>query len=60
MRAADTRMGSGKGSPEYWVAVIKPGKILYEMRGVSETAARTAMRNASHKMPVKTQFLIKK
>ena len=60
MRAADTRMGSGKGSPEYWVAVIKPGKILYEMRGVSESIARTAMKNASHKMPVKTQFLMKK
>ena len=59
MRAADTRMGSGKGSPEYWVAVIKPGKILYEMRGVSESIARTAMKNASHKMPVKTQFLMK-
>ena len=60
MRAADTRMGSGKGSPEYWVAVIKPGKILYEMRGVSENIARTAMRNASYKMPVKTQFLVKR
>ena len=58
-RAADTRMGSGKGSPEYWVAVIKPGKILYEMRGVSELTARTAMRNASYKMPVKTVFLTK-
>ena len=59
MRAADTRMGSGKGSPEYWVAVVKPGKILYEMRGVSETVARAAMRIASYKMPVKTQFLVK-
>jgi large subunit ribosomal protein L16 len=59
MRAADTRMGSGKGSPEYWVAVVKPGKILYEMRGVSETVARAAMRIASYKMPIKTQFLVR-
>jgi len=57
MRAADTRMGSGKGSPEYWVAVVKPGKILYEMRGVPESVARAAMRIASYKMPVKTQFI---
>ena len=57
MRAADTRMGSGKGSPEYWVAVIKPGKILYEMAGISGTVARSAMRIAAHKMPIKTQFL---
>nr|YP_010732252.1 ribosomal protein L16 [Watanabea sichuanensis]WDY13166.1 ribosomal protein L16 [Watanabea sichuanensis] len=56
-RAADTRMGSGKGSPEYWVAVIKPGKILYEMRGVTELVARSAMRIASYKMPIKTAFL---
>ena len=58
-RAADTRMGSGKGSPEYWVAVIKPGKILYEMQGVSEAVARAAMRIASYKMPIKTQFITK-
>ena len=58
-RAADTRMGSGKGAPEYWVAVIKPGKIIYEMRGVTETVARTAMRNASYKTPFKTLFLTK-
>ena len=57
MRAADTRMGSGKGSPEYWVAVIKPGKILYEMGGISRAVAKSAMRIAAHKMPVKTQFL---
>ena len=57
MRPAETRMGSGKGSPEYWVAVIQPGRILYEMKGVTETLARDAMRNASYKMPVKTQFL---
>ncbi len=60
MRAADTRMGSGKGSPEYWVAVVRPGKILYEMRGVSETVARSAMRIAAYKMPIKTAFLRRK
>ena len=53
------RMGSGKGDPDYWVAVIKPGKILYEMKGVSEPVARAAMRIASYKMPVKTQFLVR-
>lgn len=58
-RAADTRMGSGKGAPEFWVAVVKPGKILYEMRGVSEPIARAAMRIAAYKMPIKTQFLSK-
>jgi len=57
MRPAETRMGSGKGSPEYWVAVIKPGRILYEMKGIPESLARDAMRNASYKMPVKTQFI---
>ncbi len=56
-RAAETRMGSGKGSPEHWVAVIKPGKILYEMKGVPETVARSAMRIASFKMPVKTRVI---
>lgn len=56
-RAADTRMGSGKGSPEYWVAVVKTGKILYEMKGVSPVLAKAAMRIAAHKMPIKTQFL---
>lgn len=60
MRAADTRMGSGKGSPEYWVAVVRPGKILYEMRGVSETVARSAMGIAAYKMPIKTTFLKRK
>lgn len=58
-RAADTRMGSGKGAPEFWVAVVKPGKILYEMRGVPESIARAAMRIAAYKMPIKTQFLSK-
>ncbi len=59
MRPAETRMGSGKGSPEYWVAVVKPGKILYELKGVSETVARNAMRIASYKMPISTQFVVK-
>ena len=58
-RAAETRMGAGKGAPDYWVAVVKPGKILYEMRGVSEAVARSSMRIASYKMPVKTKFLIR-
>nr|WGT92442.1 ribosomal protein L16 [Lobomonas monstruosa] len=59
MRAAGSRMGSGKGAPDYWVAVVHPGKILYEMQGVSETIARQAMRIAAYKMPVKTKFLTK-
>lgn len=59
MRAAETRMGSGKGSPEFWVAVVKPGKIIYELTGVSENIAREAMRIASYKMPIKTQFIKK-
>lgn len=57
-RPAETRMGSGKGSPEYWVAVIKPGRILHEMSGVSESVARAAMRIAAYKMPVRTKFII--
>lgn len=57
MRPAETRMGSGKGSPEFWVAVVKPGKIIYELKGVSENVAREAMRIASYKMPIKTQFI---
>lgn len=60
MRAADTRMGSGKGSPEYWVAVVRPGRILYEMRGVSEVVAKAAMQIAAYKMPIKTAFLRRK
>jgi large subunit ribosomal protein L16 len=52
-------MGSGKGSPEYWVAVIKPGKVLYEIKGVSERIARSAMRIAAYKMPIRTQFIVK-
>lgn len=58
-KPAETRMGSGKGSPEFWVAVIKPGRILYEMDGVSEDIAREAMRLAAHKMPILTKFVAK-
>ena len=54
-----TRMGKGKGAPEYWVAVIKPGRVLFELAGVSEEAAREAMRLASHKLPIKTKFVKK-
>jgi large subunit ribosomal protein L16 len=57
MRAAETRMGSGKGSPEFWVAVVKPGRILYEISGVSEEIAREAMRLAANKLPIKTKFI---
>ena len=56
-KPAETRMGSGKGSPEYWVAVVKPGRILFEVAGVSEEVAREALRLASHKLPIKTKFL---
>lgn len=53
----ETRMGKGKGAPEFWVAVVKPGKILYEMEGVTEDVAREAMRLAGHKLPVRTRFV---
>ena len=56
-KPAETRMGSGKGSPEYWVAVVKPGRVLFEMNGVSEEVAREAMRLASHKLPIKCKFV---
>lgn len=56
-KPAETRMGSGKGSPEYWVAVVKPGRVLFEMAGVTEEVAREAMRLAQHKLPVKTKFV---
>jgi large subunit ribosomal protein L16 len=56
-KPAETRMGSGKGSPEYWVAVVKPGRILFEMGGVPEEDAREAMRLAAHKLPIKTKFV---
>ncbi len=56
-RAAETRMGSGKGAPEYWVAVVKPGRILFEIAGVPEETAKEAMRLASFKLPIKTKFI---
>ena len=56
-KPAETRMGSGKGSPEGWVAVVKPGRVMFEMSGVSEDLAREAMRLAGHKLPVKTKFV---
>ena len=58
LRPTETRMGSGKGSPEYWVAVVKPGRILYEMGGVTENIARRAILIAASKMPIRTQFII--
>ena len=58
-KPAETRMGSGKGSPEYWVAVVKPGRVMFEMAGVTEEQAREAMRLASHKLPVKCKFVKK-
>lgn len=59
MRPAETRMGSGKGNPEFWVAVVKPGRIMFEMNGVSEEIAREAMRLAANKLPIKTKFVIR-
>jgi len=56
-KPAETRMGSGKGAPEMWVAVVKPGRILFEVDGVSEEAAKEALRLASHKLPIKTKFV---
>ncbi len=56
-KPAETRMGSGKGNPEYWVAVVKPGRVMFEMAGVDEALAREAMRLAGHKLPVKTKFV---
>ena len=58
-KPAETRMGSGKGSPEYWVAVVKPGRIMFEMNGVAPEIAREAMRLASHKLPIKCKFITK-
>ena len=58
-KPAETRMGSGKGSPEYWVAVVKPGRVMFEMGGVAEADAREAMRLAGHKLPIKTKFVVK-
>ena len=56
-KPAETRMGKGKGAPEYWVAVVRPGRILYEIEGVSEEAAREALLRAHHKLPIKTRFV---
>ncbi len=56
-KPAETRMGSGKGSPEYWVAVVKPGRVMFEMGGISEETAKEAMRLAGHKLPIKTKFV---
>ena len=58
-KPAETRMGSGKGAPEYWVAVVKPGRILFEIAGVPEDTAREALRLAMHKLPIKTKFVTK-
>ena len=56
-KPAETRMGSGKGSPEYWVAVVKPGRVMFEVSGVSEEVAREAIRLAQHKLPIKSKFV---
>ena len=58
-KPAETRMGSGKGSPEYWVAVVKPGRVLFEMGGIPEESAREALRLAAHKLPLKTKIVAK-
>ena len=58
-KPAETRMGSGKGSPEYWVCVVKPGRVLFEMDGVSKEIAQEAMRLAGHKLPIKTKFVMR-
>ena len=58
-KPAETRMGSGKGSVEYWVAVVKPGRVMFEMDGVAEDVAKEAMRLAGHKLPIKTKFIVK-
>ena len=58
-KPAETRMGSGKGSPEHWVAVVKPGRVMFELAGVDEQLAREAMRLAGHKLPVRTKFVMR-
>jgi len=58
-KPAETRMGKGKGAPEYWVSVVKPGRIMFEIEGVSEEIAKEAMRLASHKLPIKTKFVVR-
>lgn len=57
IKPAETRMGKGKGSPEYWVAVVKPGRVMFEIEGISEEDAREAMRLAGHKLPIRTRFV---
>lgn len=57
VKPAETRMGSGKGNPEFWVAVVKPGRVMFELSGVSEAQAREAIRKAGHKLPIKTRFV---
>lgn len=58
-KPAEVRMGSGKGSPEYWVAVVKPGRVMFELEGVTEAQAKEALRLASHKLPVRCKFVVK-
>ena len=58
-KPAETRMGSGKGNPEHWVAVVKPGRVMFELSGVPEPVAREAMRLAMHKLPIKTRFVVR-
>ena len=58
-KPAEVRMGSGKGAPDHWVAVVKPGRVMFEMSGVSESIAREAMRLAGHKLPINTRFVVK-
>jgi large subunit ribosomal protein L16 len=58
-KPAETRMGSGKGNPEFWVAVVKPGRVLFEMRDVEDSIAREALRLASHKLPCKTKIIVR-
>ena len=58
-KPAETRMGSGKGNPEAWVAVVKPGRVMFELSGVAEPVAREAMQRAAHKLPVKTKFIVR-
>ncbi len=59
-KPAETRMGSGKGNPEHWVAVVKPGRVMFELSGVPELTAREAMRLAQHKLPIKTRFVVRR
>jgi large subunit ribosomal protein L16 len=58
-KPAETRMGKGKGMPEYWVSVVKPGRVMFEVSGVQEELAREALRLASHKLPIKTKFVVR-